>query len=639
MNAHVIRRHTAAPLTLLSLALSLAACGGGTATPPGTPVTTLSDSGAGSLREAIGAVAAGDTLRLTQGGTLTLQSPLVIDKNVTVIASGVTIDAAGKGRALEVASGATVTLKGGTLKGGTGGVLIARLTTASVGERSGPARVEPRARLRASGLSAQAATPTVGGVLLNRGTLTLDGVTITGGKANIGGGIFNASGATLTLTGSTSVTGNTADLIDPNDDTIDQGVGGGIFNKGTLFVSGGSVSNNNASYSGGGIQGGIGSAITISGGKVDGNTTTYPVTVEGTVTTGAAGGGVFTSGDLTVTGGSVSGNSTSFFGGGITVQSTCADAECTTVNRPVFKLSGGTIENNAQTDTTGIGGGGGLWSDGTTTITGGTVRANTADGGAGMVAWYTTDITGGVFEGNQARGSGGGLFFLNSGRTYHIGGTARITGNKAVNSGGGFSIARSAEVTMDGGSVSGNAVTGTTDGGGGVRVGGGTAFTLVGGEIKGNTAVKTGGGITVGGKVTMTGGSITGNTVTNRTDAQGGGGGGVRLYAGASMTASGGTISNNVAWFGGGVETNGAYQTSPTSTFVLSGATVSNNRAEDNNVGGGFWNDGSLSIQSGSVTGNVARQGAGVFNTKVAVYSQAGGSVSGNTPDNVYTAP
>ena len=91
MNARTARHPARLILLPLTLTLLLAACGGPT-TPPGTPVTALTDSGPGSLREALVAATAGDTLRLIQSGTVTLQSPLVIDKNVTVIATGVTID-------------------------------------------------------------------------------------------------------------------------------------------------------------------------------------------------------------------------------------------------------------------------------------------------------------------------------------------------------------------------------------------------------------------------------------------------------------------------------------------------------------------------------------------------------------------
>ena len=212
-----------------------------------------------------------------------------------------------------------------------------------------------------------------------------------------------------------------------------------------------------------------------------------------------------------------------------------------------------------------------------------------------------------------------------------------VEGNTATNTGGGITFGSGTVSSIQGGTVSGNKVTGTTDGGGGLRLFGGTTLNLSGGEIRGNTAVKTGGGVTVGGTLNMSGGSITGNTVTNRIGGQNldGSGGGVRLYAGSSMTASGGSISGNSAWFGGGVKTDATYQTSPTSIFTLSGATVSGNKALDNNVGGGFWNDGKLTIQSGSVTGNSARDGGGVWNTKVSSYSKTGGDVSGNTPNDV----
>ncbi len=140
------------------------------------------------------------------------------------------------------------------------------------------------------------------------------------------------------------------------------------------------------------------------------------------------------------------------------------------------------------------------------------------------------------------------------------------------------------------------------------------------------------------GTMNMTGGSITGNIVTNRTSGQGGGGGGVTLYSGGSMTASGGTISGNTAWLGGGVETNAGNQTAPMSTFILSGATITGNRA-DGRDGGGFLNRGKLTIISGSVTGNTTTQkGGGVFNTSGSVYAQPGGSVSGNNPDNVFNS-
>ncbi|WP_155298453.1 beta strand repeat-containing protein [Deinococcus kurensis] len=622
---------------LILLTLTLAACGGGgdggTPTPVGTPVSSLADSGAGSLRDTLAAAKSGDTLRLTGAGTLTLASPLTIDRDVTIIATGVTIDAAGQGRALDIAKGATVTMQGGTLKGGTGAVLPTSLRSAALPE---PMNATARARLHTANLNPQATTLTYGGVLNNAGTLTLDGVTVTGGKANVGGGIYNMAGATLTLKGSTNVTGNEATALSTDVNTFDQGLGGGVFNKGSLILAGGRVSGNRATWSGGGIFGGVGSVTNLTSGSVNDNACTRSLTgTTGADADGCAGGGLYMLGDVTLGSASISGNTATHFGGGAVIISSCVDAECTTIITPTFSITGGTVENNRTTGTV-DNGGGGLWLNAKSTISGGVIRGNSSMYGGGIDTWRDLTITGGVIERNTATESGGGIIFIRQGRTYRIGGTAQISGNTAAGSGGGVTTVQNAQVTMDGGSISGNVVTGDTDGGGGVRVTTGSTFDLAGGEIRNNTAVKTGGGITVGGAVNMTGGSITGNTVTSRTEGQGGGGG-IRLYAGASVTASGGTISNNTAWFGGGVETNGAFQTSPTSTFVLSGATVSGNRA-DGRDGGGFWNDGQLTIQSGSVNGNSARNGGGVFNTRVGVYAQPGGSVTGNNPDNVFNS-
>ncbi|MFC4456587.1 hypothetical protein [Deinococcus sonorensis] len=632
------------PFALLSLGLTLAACGGGPVTPPGTPVASLNDSGAGSLREAISAAAPGDTLRLTTSGTLTLTRPLVVDKDVTIVAKGVTVDAAGTGRALEIAKGVTVTVTGGTLKGGTGAVLPASVNIHRA-EQPGPARQDPRADVHPDRIRLQATTtpPNVGGVLLNRGSLILDGVTVTGGRANLGGGIYNDAGATLTLRGTTTVTGNTATLLDPTDLTLAQGYGGGIYTLGTVNVNGGSVSGNTAVYSGGGLRGGVGSRMTVSGGKVDGNACTLPFTgTSAADADGCAGGGIFTRGDLSITGGSVTNNTATYFGGGVTVQATCTDATCTTLTYPTFTMSGGTVEGNATTGTA-DNGGGGLWLYSTGTISGGSIRGNRSMYGGGIDSWHDLNITGGAIENNTATENGGGVTLSHDG-AYHIGGTARVTGNAAMNAGGGVYVTGKAQATMDGGQIAGNSVTGTPDGGGGVRISGSSAFTLAGGEIRDNTALKTGAGVTVGGQFTMTGGSITGNTVKGTTSTDNPahqGGGGVRLYAGSRATMSGGTISGNRARWGAGVVIDGPYQTSPTSEFTLSGGTVSGNTIVDSsNVGGGFFNMGTLTITSGNVTGNTATQhGGGVYNSKTATYSQPGGSVSGNTPDDVYTSP
>ncbi|MFC3834008.1 MULTISPECIES: beta strand repeat-containing protein [Deinococcus] len=630
MNARAAR-HSARLIPLpLTLTLLLAACGGPT-TPPGTPVTALTDSGPGSLREALSAAAPGDTLRLTQTGTVTLQSPLVIDKNVTIVATGVTVDAAGKGRAMEVANGATVTMRGGTVTGGRG--VSVELTTIG---------------LRGQGQSAA----TWGGGLMNRGTLTLDGVTFTNNSANNGGAILNTAGATLTLKNVT-MTGNRATVPTPDLETESTGSGGAIANRGTLTIESGTFTDNQAVYTGGVVRHSNGT-LTIKGGTFDSNSCSAQECAGGVLLVSAAG-------VATLEGGTYTRNTTAEAGGGGVILQTGPNSVVTisggafSGNTSMFggvydgfqggtlKIAGGTFENNTAGK---YGGAFQVNQNGTAfTMTGGTIRGNRAGlAGGGISSGISVTLTGGTIEGNTTEGTGGGVnTYALSGvkHTVTLGGSLVIRNNKAATYGGGVAAggadAGSVIYDMQGATIQGNAA---QIAGGGMNLDHAVTLNLSGGSISGNTAVKTGGGITVGGTVTMTGGSITGNSATNRTSGAdtGGGGGGVRLYAGSRMTASGGTISNNTAWYGGGVETNGAYQTSPTSTFVLSGATVSGNRA-DGLDGGGFWNDGSLTIQSGSVTGNTTtRNGGGVFNTTKAAYAQPGGSVSGNTPDNVFTS-
>lgn len=200
-------------LPALSLSLLLAACDGSSGPSPvdtSTKVTSLSDSGAGSLRQVLTDAKAGDTIKFSTTGTVTLDSPLSISKDVTLDATGVTFDAAGKGRVLEVPAGVTVTIKGGTLTGGVG-----------KGEELLAANPIPQAISKA----------TWGGNLINRGSLTLDGTTISNGNANNGGGLFNEKGASLTMKNVT-MTGNKATVPTPDIEGESTGSGGAIANRG-----------------------------------------------------------------------------------------------------------------------------------------------------------------------------------------------------------------------------------------------------------------------------------------------------------------------------------------------------------------------------------------------------------------------
>jgi len=154
---------------------------------------------------------------------------------------------------------------------------------------------------------AGASTTTVNGnhlgtVFADSGTVTLSGLTITGGTASgNGGGIFNAGN--LTVTDST-ISGNSA----PSTAT---GNGGGIYNNGgTLTVTDSTISGNSAFHGGGAIDNAFGS-VAVTDSTISGNTATYVA---------GGGGGIFSdTGNLTVTSSTISGNTTTGVGGGLWV--------------------------------------------------------------------------------------------------------------------------------------------------------------------------------------------------------------------------------------------------------------------------------------------------------------------------------
>lgn len=625
-------------LPALSLSLLLASCDGGGGTGPvdtSTKVTTLSDSGAGSLRQAIAEAKAGDTLKFTTSGNVTLDSPIITDKNLTIEAEGVILDAAGKGRVLEVPAGVTVTIKGGTLTGGVGKVLSASMSTAAITaitSAGAPSMAGTPARL-----TAQADPPsTYGGIVLNSGNLTLDGTTVSGGKADIGAGIANSSTGTLTITGTTNITGNTA--------SID---GAGIANSGKIILTGGSISGNTSYYSGAGIHGGIGSTLSMSGGNIDNNTCTYPVTVKDNQTSGCAGGGIYSNGDVTISSGSVSGNSVSYFGAGVTVQRTKDSAGKDVI--PKLTISGGTFQNNKITDET-RGSGGGIWVSGPLTLTNGIVKGNTGPHGGGLSINGDATVTGGTIEANTARTYGGGLFINNGSSTVTrkvtLGGAVNVNGNTAAE-GGGVAVYRTT-LDMTGGFITGNASTSVDNGGGGVRMLADTPVNLSGGEITNNSALRAGGGVLMsGGSVlTMTGGSITGNKATGTDASKGQGrGGGVHMYSNATFNASGGSISGNTAALqAGGVTIGGSYVddkgvTVPASKFTLSGAKIENNKVTTGS-GGAVYVSGIFDMTSGSISGNTASgtesgqgRGGGVRIGNTGTFTASGGTIASNTAE------
>ncbi len=166
------------------------------------------------------------------GGTITLQSVLTLNQNVTIdgsaLTSQITISGNGSVQVFSVDSG-TVTLNNLKITGGStlngGGIYNASVATLTITNST------------ISGNSAQA-----GGGIYNLGLLTVTNSTFAENSAPDGGGIFNDS-TTLTITNSTF-----------SDNSATTGSGGGIDTfTGTLTITNSTFSGNSAGTSGGGI--------------------------------------------------------------------------------------------------------------------------------------------------------------------------------------------------------------------------------------------------------------------------------------------------------------------------------------------------------------------------------------------------
>src|SRR5438132_2865113 len=202
------------------------------ALPSTLTVTSLADSGPGSLRDAIAGASSGDTINFDthlKNQTIVLSSgPLTIGKDLDIEGlqkDRLTVSGNEASRVFSVARGATVT--------------IAQLTIAN-------------------GLDQVAGQ---GGGIDNAGTLTVSGCIFFNNEAlgtvanrnGVGGGIFNEPGATLTVAESAFL--NNQVIGGPRG----LGFGGGIMNRGTATITDSTFSDNQAT--GGAIGAGAGGAI------------------------------------------------------------------------------------------------------------------------------------------------------------------------------------------------------------------------------------------------------------------------------------------------------------------------------------------------------------------------------------------
>ncbi len=268
-----------------------------------------------SLREAIAAAGANDTINFSVNGTISLTSAgqLTINKNLTINGPGanlLTIQAynpsptVGNGsRVFNIDDGSTSSTKTVSISGLT-------LTGGDVSGDGGAIRCLENLTLTNSTISGSAATGNGGGIFSSGHNLVVTGSTVSGNTAKYGGGIYCVNG-TLIMTGST-ISGNAATVADGGGVYSEQcpvtmtsstisgnsaaGDGGGIFSDATTVTLTSTTINGNTADTGGGISNGYGT-LTVNNSTISGNQAK------------SDGGGIYEDhGDITVTHSTITGN-------------------------------------------------------------------------------------------------------------------------------------------------------------------------------------------------------------------------------------------------------------------------------------------------------------------------------------------
>ena len=208
------------------------------------------------------------------------------------------------------------------------------------------------------------------GVYVSRGTFIMQGGEISNntdmgnGQSNGGGGVYVANGGTFTMQDNAVVTGNT---------TRDMGSGGGVYlafsgseGRGTFIMLGGTISDNTARSSGGGVS-------------VGGTSNLW-------------GWGTSTNNMFTMRGGTISGNQSGSNGGGVSLGSG---------NPLSFIMEGGIISGNKAG-----GNGGGVYGE-NFNKTGGTIYGN--DANPSNLSNISANRGHAIFSGNNWRNATAGV--------------------------------------------------------------------------------------------------------------------------------------------------------------------------------------------------------------------------------------
>ena len=277
--------------------------------------------------------------------------------------------------------------------------------------------------------------------------------------------------------------------------------------------------------------------------------------------------------------------------------------------------------------------GGAVFAGGTvnTTITGSTFSGNHANYGAGLYIDRNvigTTLSGSTFSGNTAAKDGGAIYdYSNSGKNLTVSGSD-FSGNLALENGGALYV-YTGTATVSGTEFSGN----TANNGGALYVSGKTDLIDVdfiknfavtcGGAVcytsnalsidkdtlfSGNTA-GSGGALYVNAKALTLGNAVFDQNVST-VNSTGNGGGAIFVSTSGSLDINGATLSQNHAYYGGGIAANGI--------TVITGTLFERNTAAANG-GAIYGRQNSTGVYGATFSGNSAASGGGA----IAVHSSS----------------
>ena len=221
---------------------------------------------------------------------------------------------------------------------------------------------------------------------------SLSGLTITGGSTTgSGGGLYNYG--SVTLTGCT-ISGNSAGSATSG------GIGGGLMNAGAVTLSGCTISGNSATSPMHSKRGGV------AGLASSGTATLIDCTISGNSTSSGAG-GLWSNGTVNLTECAISGNSSGLSNGGTATLTGCTISDNSGAG--IASGNGYQAASLTLTDCTISGNsGGGLGNFGTATVADCTINGNSAPYRAGGVDNFgTASLTACTISGNSAPVGGG----------------------------------------------------------------------------------------------------------------------------------------------------------------------------------------------------------------------------------------